>query len=361
MNCWQTLGVDPTDNKREIKRAYAKKLKACNPEQYPREFQQLREAYDLALEIATQSAATLADEPQRSGDNNSDKNYPSISGNYTSIDQQTGDYASADAIDLADQTNQKEEHSGDQIHEEFDLDVLIEESDTDDSIDERSGYQQDQYSSRQANKHSIIQQQQAQVSRAIDEILPLLQAGKTDAAIDFCNNLLARDYYQALDVREELEGQLIQAMVKQGQTNFQFCDYLALSFKWDIDLHREGQIVSPHFASQDYQNWFYYFIEPYIIHLMRSDVKRYIAKSKLFRDKERAQELLCCHETHIEFAFRIIPSNFAGGMTLFYLEFRFIAFFSYMLQCIELRSGILICSHVSQVKFVIRLSSSNFE
>lgn len=48
-SCWTTLGIAPTPDEREIKRAYAKLLKHIRPEEQPREFQQLREAFDQAL------------------------------------------------------------------------------------------------------------------------------------------------------------------------------------------------------------------------------------------------------------------------------------------------------------------------
>mgnify|MGYP000228417628 CR=1 FL=1 len=52
MDCWKLLGLTPTVDKKLIKRAYAKNVKLCNPEDYPEEFQQLREAYEEALNAA---------------------------------------------------------------------------------------------------------------------------------------------------------------------------------------------------------------------------------------------------------------------------------------------------------------------
>lgn len=49
MNCWEILGIAPTDNERDIKRAYAKLLRDCHPEDEPEKFQSLNEAYQAAL------------------------------------------------------------------------------------------------------------------------------------------------------------------------------------------------------------------------------------------------------------------------------------------------------------------------
>ncbi|MEI7026057.1 J domain-containing protein [Paenibacillus sp. y28] len=49
---WEILGIDPTEDVREIKRAYAKRLKVYHPEDDPEGFQRLREAYDRAVKQA---------------------------------------------------------------------------------------------------------------------------------------------------------------------------------------------------------------------------------------------------------------------------------------------------------------------
>ncbi|EOH99207.1 hypothetical protein UAY_01984 [Enterococcus moraviensis ATCC BAA-383] len=48
MNCWEMLGLEPTSNKKEIKKAYAVKLKKINIDEEPLAFQKLKEAYDSA-------------------------------------------------------------------------------------------------------------------------------------------------------------------------------------------------------------------------------------------------------------------------------------------------------------------------
>ncbi len=52
MNCWKILEINPTDNVREIKRAYAAKSKLVHPEEHPEEFRELHDAYETALSLA---------------------------------------------------------------------------------------------------------------------------------------------------------------------------------------------------------------------------------------------------------------------------------------------------------------------
>ncbi|WP_137939660.1 J domain-containing protein [Chitinivorax sp. B] len=60
MTAWQILGIDPTPDVREIKRAYAKRLKITRPEDDPQGFQQLRDAYDWAQQWAMRPQETPA-------------------------------------------------------------------------------------------------------------------------------------------------------------------------------------------------------------------------------------------------------------------------------------------------------------
>ena len=52
MDCWRILGIEITDDKRAIKKAYAMKSRDVHPEEHPEEFRKLHEAYEYALHYA---------------------------------------------------------------------------------------------------------------------------------------------------------------------------------------------------------------------------------------------------------------------------------------------------------------------
>lgn len=60
---WSALGIEPTDDKQAIKRAYAKLAHQINPEDEPEKFRELHEAYKDALFYAENRAAILNNEP----------------------------------------------------------------------------------------------------------------------------------------------------------------------------------------------------------------------------------------------------------------------------------------------------------
>lgn len=49
MNAWEILGIEPTSDKKTIKRAYAKLLKQYHPEENPEKFKKIQAAYQQCL------------------------------------------------------------------------------------------------------------------------------------------------------------------------------------------------------------------------------------------------------------------------------------------------------------------------
>lgn len=51
-NFWNILGISPTRDTAQIKSAYARQSKSCNPEDDPQGFMRLRKAYQAAIAYA---------------------------------------------------------------------------------------------------------------------------------------------------------------------------------------------------------------------------------------------------------------------------------------------------------------------
>ena len=56
MDCWKFLGLEPNADAKSIKLAYSRLLKKIRPEDDPKHFQELREAYRIALESSSTAA-----------------------------------------------------------------------------------------------------------------------------------------------------------------------------------------------------------------------------------------------------------------------------------------------------------------
>lgn len=73
MNFWDILGIEPTEDKKIIKKAYREKLREINPEDDPQGFMQLREAYEAVYSNKTTMAEILEAAELHSNDSDKDK------------------------------------------------------------------------------------------------------------------------------------------------------------------------------------------------------------------------------------------------------------------------------------------------
>lgn len=73
---WEVLGISPTSDQKEIKRAYAKKCASCHPEEHPEEFDLLHKAYTAAMKAAKHEDAGQPHREQPSKEPSAHKEYP---------------------------------------------------------------------------------------------------------------------------------------------------------------------------------------------------------------------------------------------------------------------------------------------
>jgi len=214
MDCWKLLGIQATADKRKIKSAYAKLLKQYHPEENPKEYQSIREAYDRALMIAGYM--------QQQEDRDAGLSHHSA---------------------LASQGSEQVQ-----------------------PVTERSppaSRERDRVRSTQIEK----------IDATLARLVPLLQHND-EAAIAFCQATLSEHFFQALDVRYEFEGRLLVTLLDNDLLPFAFLEYLAQEFEWDIDLERVEQMAIGHFDHDvKFSDAFYAVAYRYLAQLVRNALR----------------------------------------------------------------------------------------
>ncbi len=106
MNCWQRLGIEETDNKKIIKRAYASVIKTIDPENQTELFQQVREAYEACIYQAGFSSYQQTYQETESHNLESSENQENIT---DSLNDKEVDKKDLEQVDLSidEETNQQ--------------------------------------------------------------------------------------------------------------------------------------------------------------------------------------------------------------------------------------------------------------
>lgn len=109
---WETLQIQPTDNKKAIKKAYATLLRQYRPESHPEAFQEINQAYQFALKLMEQ------DDYAEQSDNNLEPEVAKLAFNHSEPIQQE-----ANSDDLGtDPSSQEQDNSyADDFNQEWQI------------------------------------------------------------------------------------------------------------------------------------------------------------------------------------------------------------------------------------------------
>ncbi len=201
MNAWRILGIPSTRDPREIRRAYATRLKTINQRTEQEAFQKLRSAYEYALGLAAQAAA--ADDRQTEQPSPND-------GRATE---------EAQAQTMRRQTTNPEPSTS------------AEPSLSNSSL--TSGEQEDKETDSLATEiHDQRDQDWARAEELVGFLADTLNSKGEDAAIKAFRETLASEELHSLQLRDMLEWRLIFALAQAKQLPLDFVSMLVDVFDW---------------------------------------------------------------------------------------------------------------------------------
>lgn len=225
-NIWETLKIEPTSDKRKIKKAYAVLLKKTNPEDNAAAYQQLREAYSQAL------AATASMEQQQKPGNN----HP------TDI--------SAGPIN----TLQKNETLDQENYTASDSEVVM---------PPYQGYFNNSQQYNYSNPSAKI------IHRLVKNIFNQIDYGNQENAIIAFKKLLQNSDYESIDSQYQIEGELLVQFGTRKTTPEQLLLAVAEYYNWDNS-------DNPFKYDLTYRNYYYLITQLYQQIKISTAIRKYM-------------------------------------------------------------------------------------
>jgi hypothetical protein len=201
MNVWQELGIAPTVEAREIRRAYAQRLRHRHPEDDPDGFQRLRAAYESALAAA--ALPPLPGETPRA---------VSVSEGVLAVEaQRRAVDVVADASPAADQHGRLvaeagERHRGETVWPEDTGEPCC-------SLDENNESQPGTVTPEEGPQQEVHAELE-EVNELSQRLLEALQAGNEPDAVAWLTRLIAHPRLVQLEYRWQYEGWLLSSLMQ---------------------------------------------------------------------------------------------------------------------------------------------------
>ncbi len=229
MNEWSLFEIEPTSDKRAIKRAYAKLIKTIDPAKEPQRFQKVREAYDYLLDYGRfyveEESVELSENAATEEQDDEQLTQVEASKDYSQLSSQALTHTEPDV------PQETESKKGDiSVVDQLSLDeVILEEPVEDNFVEQKialdTGQTQLVYSGIEFQSQELATDFQHKTSyqsanEFIEKLTKLFNSGSTVEKSDWIN-LIEDEEFQFFDVIELLRVDVFGFLVEQIEYNME--------------------------------------------------------------------------------------------------------------------------------------------